>query len=351
MKYIGKITGGRDVNIAETSPNGHLVITGVSGSGKSVRIADIERHIVRNGGTVIALDANGTHVRNEGINDCNYISAQKDGVNLKILDTTLVNEGRETQINLVEYILETICPRQLRGACQLACVRKAVEFAIRYRDEFLSDMEAIACGLKEQEDSAALGAYNHLCPILEGNIFRESEKRIQKRKINILSLQGLNPKTQKRVVEIILSVLWRQMRVKGCGDKRFTLVLDEFQNLDFSQDSVLFQMLTEVRKYGVDLLLSTQTLTIFSKKELAIVNQASTKLFFRQSSTDSKKVADLIDLNNKEKWISILAHLRVGQAVAVGELNIGGRRLSQPVITSSMYHERIIREGGSQDAR
>lgn len=174
MKYIGKIASGRDVSITETSPNGHLVITGVSGSGKSVRIADIEEHIVENGGTVIALDVNGTHEKNEKSKYFNYISAQKDGLNREILYMSLVNEGNETQINFIGYV---------------------------------------------------------------------------------------------------------------------------------------------------------------------------------QSSTDSKKVADLIDLNNKGKWISILAHLRIGQAVAVGELNIGGRRLSQLVITSSMYHESIIREGESQDER
>ena len=101
----------------------------------------------------------------------------------------------------------------------------------------------------------------------------------------------------------------------------------------------MFQMLTEVRKYGVNLILSTQTLTTFSKKELAIINQAATKLFFQQSSTDLKKVAELVESGRKDKWITALSRLRIGQAVTVGELEIGGRQLQQPVITCSVYNK------------
>ena len=336
MNYIGKVVGGREVTIGENSPNRHVVITGISGSGKSVRIADMERHIIEDGGTVIVLDVNGTHVENAGT-AYHHISAQKDGLAVQILDTSLVNEGEETMMNLVQYVLETICPRQMRGACQLAAMRKAVEFAICHRKKFPSDMATIAYGLKMQDESAALGAYNHLCPILEGDIFRKSEKKILEGKINVISLQGLNPKTQKRVIEIILSVLWRKMRIHGQSESQFTLVLDEFQNMDFNQGSTLSQMLTEVRKYGVNLILSTQTLSIFSKKELAIISQAKTNLFFQPSITDVKKVAERIEPKRETKWISCLSGLRIGQAVAVGKLEVGGRRLQQPVITYSTY--------------
>lgn len=343
MKYVGKVTGGRNVNIGKNSPNEHVVITGISGSGKSVRIMDMERHIINDGETVIAIDVNGTHVENSNL-DYRHISAQEDGLDLKILDTSFVNEGKETMTNLKEYIMETICPRQLRGACQLAAVRKAVEFALCNRGEFLSDMQAIAYGLKEQEESAALGAYNHLCPVLEGDIFRKSTKKILEGKLNVISLKGINPKTQRRIIEIFLSVMWRQMRIEGRSEKKFSLILDEFQNLDFYPGSVLFQMLTEVRKYGVSLVLSTQTLTTFSKKELAVINQAATKLFFQQSSTDLKKVAELVEAGHKEKWITTLSRLGIGQAVTVGELEIEGRQLQQPVITNGTYYQADVKE-------
>ena len=182
--YVGQISCGANVYIGKDSPNQHVIITGKSGAGKSVRIADIEQKIIEQGGTILAFDMDGTHPK---INDdfCQYISAQGDGLGIKLLDTTLVDAKKETMMNLVQYIMETICPREMHGAVQLGTVRKAIQFAIHNRDKYASEMEAILDGLNEQEGPAAVGAYNHLCSILEGDFFRNSTKKIEKNKINI----------------------------------------------------------------------------------------------------------------------------------------------------------------------
>lgn len=336
--YIGKISSGANVMISKESPNQHLIISGISGVGKSVRIIDIERCIIEAGGTVIAFDMNGTHSNVEG-GRFNYISAQEDGLDVKFLDTAFVESGKETLTNLVQYVIETLCPRQLRGACQLATVRKAIQFAIKNKQDFSCEMDAIAYGLKEQDDAASMGAYNHLCPILEGKIFRKSRKRIVSDRVNVISLKGLNPKTQKRVLEIMLAVLWKKLRSEGVCKNGFTLILDEFQNLDFDKETAFFQMLTEARKYGVNMILATQTLSIFSRKELAIINQAAVKLYFQQSVSDVKTVSGMIDLKHREKWISELSQLKVGQAITVGAFEINGRQIRQPIITYSDYDE------------
>ena len=164
-------------------------------------------------------------------------------------------------------------------------------------------MEAIAHGLEEQDSQPAAGAYNHLCDILEGNFFRKSSKKFEEGKLNILSLRGINPKTQKRIIEIFLSVIWRGMRMSDENRKTWTIVIDEFQSLALERDSVLFQMLTEARKYGISLILATQTLSIFTKNELSVINQASTKLFFRQSITDARKIGELIEPKHKKSGV------------------------------------------------
>lgn len=342
--YVGKITGGKEVLIGKDSPNQHMIITGISGAGKSVRIADIERHIIGNRGTIVAIDINGTH---EEINDEKYchISAQEDGIDLQFLNTSLVETGQESTINLLQYALETICPRQLRGACQLTAVRNALKYAIEHRKDFATEMEAIAHGLEEQDSQPAAGAYNHLCDILEGNFFRKSSKKFEEGKLNILSLRGINSKTQKRIIEIFLSAIWRGMRMSDKNRKTWTIVLDEFQSLTLKRDSVLFQMLTEARKYGISLILATQTLSNFTKSELSVINQASTKLFFRQSITDVRKIAELIEPKHKEKWSSELSHLRIGEAITIGSLEISGRPINRPIITRSEYKkpENLLR--------
>ena len=187
------------------------------------------------------------------------------------------------------------------------------------------------------DDPAAAGAYNHLCPILEGGIFRKSVKKIEGGKLNILSLRGINPDTQKRIVEIMLAVMWRQMRIAKSEGRKLTIEIDEVQNLDFGHETVLFEMLTEVRKYSVNLILATQTLAIFSKKELAVLNQAAVKLFFQQSVSDVKMVAELIEPGHREKWVQKLSHLRIGEAIATGELEMNGKALPQQIVTKSDY--------------
>lgn len=331
--YIGEITGGKKVKIGVASPNQHIVVSGISGSGKSVRIADIEKNIVEDGGTIIEIDINGTSIPARNV-AYQRISAYEDGLGVSLLDTSQVDLGKETKASLIQSILETICPRQMRGTCQRAAVRRAVEYAIQNRNQFSSEMEAIASGLKRQNDVSAQGALDHLCPILEGNIFRNSPKYVKEGMINNISLRGFTSKTQKRIIEILLNAMWRQIRTEKVCDRNWTLVIDEFQNLDVS-DSILFQMLTEGRKYGLNLILATQTLTTFSKKELAIINQAAVKLFFRQGHTDLRMVSALIDSTNKEKWMKTLSSLRVGQAIVIGELEMGSKSITRPIITYS----------------
>lgn len=48
--YLGEIIGGTAVCIGGTAPNKHIVMTGISGSGKSLRIAKIEKCIIEGGG-------------------------------------------------------------------------------------------------------------------------------------------------------------------------------------------------------------------------------------------------------------------------------------------------------------
>ena len=79
-----------------------------------------------------------------------------------------------------------------------SAVRNALKYAIEHKKDYRTEMQAITYGLGMQDSPAAAGAYNHLCDILEGNIFRRSEKQFQEGKLNVVSLKGINPKTHCR---------------------------------------------------------------------------------------------------------------------------------------------------------
>ena len=49
-------------------------------------------------------------------------------------------------------------------------------------------------------------------------------------------------------------------------------------------------------------------------------------------------IAKLVEPNQEKYWEPVLAKLKIGQAIAVGELEVeGGRRISRPIITRSAY--------------
>jgi len=119
-----------------------------------------------------------------------------------------------------------------------------------------------------------------------------------------------------------------------------TLTVDEVQNLSMSKNSVLFELLTEARAYGLKLLLATQSMSVFNKIQISALNQCAIKLMFKPASNDSSKLSKMMNVNNDKLWQKILENLKIGEAVAVGSLSCNGKELSNPIITT-MSLERL----------
>lgn len=122
--------------------------------------------------------------------------------------------------------------------------------------------------------------------------------------------------------------------------QKIRIIIDEFQNLSLRQNSVLMEMLRESRKYGVHLILATQSISNFSKEVMAAINQTAVQLYFRQSASDLKKVATFIEPTNGGRWTLILKSLAIGESVATGDFSIGERDISQPIIIKSAYRNK-----------
>ena len=78
---------------SDSSPNSSVCITGISGSGKTVRMQKIELDCVKRGKTVLILDTNNTHseeqifssFKQEYVSFVNRIDAVRDGLNISFL--------------------------------------------------------------------------------------------------------------------------------------------------------------------------------------------------------------------------------------------------------------------------
>lgn len=325
---IGIIGKEIPVYVSKKAPNEHICITGMSGSGKSTRIAEIIESAIQEKKTVVVLDLAGMDYK--GLKDSNYISAKQDGIGLKLLQMT---ESMNEDIEYITDIFRNIFGLRSR---QIGALRYAVQYAIENRIQFQTDLEAIDKGLKMQDSGVAEGVRNHLWGLVNSYCIRPSEKSFAKQEINIVTFAGLNTGTQKIAAEVVLSCLWKRIQNAEIND--LVLVIDEFQNY-IRKGSALIEMMREARKYGVSIILSTQTLEGFSATVMAAIKQSSVQMYFRANAADIKKLSEMIDATNADCWKMRLRQLKVGESVATGMLLVGNREIDDPIVIRSEYKE------------
>lgn len=329
-----------------TSPyalNNSMIIMGSPGSGKTVRMCICEIASLNMGETTIVLDINSTHademifepIRAEYLRKANRIDVKQDGLDIEFLKPMFGRNGKgEDFVDMVNSAVYALGGTQRMGSRQIGALRNAIIFAVEHRRRFPDEMSAIGVGLLQQEDSVANSVYQKLWTVINSKVFRAASKCIQPGMINLISFTGMDKMTQGVFVEIFLASLWRNVRYQGLpGGNEIVLSIDEFQNLPLREGSVLRDMLCEGRKFGISLLLATQTLKCFPKDTLAILDQAGTKLYFRPAISEIRSIAKVIAPDDVERWFSVLSRLRVGEAVAMGNLMVGGVEINHPVLT------------------
>lgn len=137
--------------------------------------------------------------------------------------------------------------------------------------------------------------------------------------------------------------------VRGSGNKNLpkVVVLDEAQNLDLTEGSPVSKYLTEGRKFGLSLILATQTMKNLHGDKLSRLFQAGHKLFFRPADTELQEHAKLLVQSvggAPQEWIKDLATLEKGQCYSVGpSLNMATGRLETKAfrISVSSLEERF----------
>lgn len=340
--YIGNFNG-KSCWISRNSPNRSVCMTGISGMGKTTRLNYMELVNAKAGATVLILDMNQSHaeeqifplIREEYQRWINRIHVLQDGLGDGILQPMYSPNGEEEPFfHLVNSAVKALSSSQNMGVRQIGALRNAVIDAIGNLGSFQTEAEALAISLLQQEDSHAEAVYQKLWTLLNCGALKPASKFMEAGKINIIDLSGTDVVTQNCLAEIVLSNLWRNVRFNRTSTIRnnLVIVLDEFQNLSLKNDSVLRDMLREGRKFGINLLLSTQTFEVFPKDVLALLNQAATKLYFRPTPSEAKRIAKEIGNENGSECVKMLLSLKVGESVAIGDFCIDGMEISRPLI-------------------
>lgn len=333
MLKIGEIKSGECVNVSKNSANEHILLTGVSGTGKSTRLHEIIESARDGGETVIVFDINGTdYCQNQEV--ANLISIDQNGIALPVFKVS--DDNRQYLRTLTETV-DLFASVGNLGVRQQAAIREAIVFAMQNCENFRDEMRAIEVGLLQQKSNVADGVLTRLWSLLKGGFFNPNGSEIEGQKLNVISLEGLDSITQRQLIEIILRLLWRDCRRCASISQKKRIVIDEFQNLNLSNSSVLMEMMREARKYNVGIILATQSIASFSKEILTAINQTAVQLYFRPSPSEIKKVAEYIEPNRGYRWAQVLKGLRIGESIVNGDFEIGGHEFSKPIIIRSSY--------------
>ena len=339
--YLGKIQD-KKLKVSQNAPNKSILITGISGSGKSCRMNLIEMDAALTGKTVIVLDTDKTHASNqiyapismEYQRYVNRINLQTEGLSMQLPGIVFKADNSSSLYRYFINSLVAAISEPLRmGIMQIGALREALIFAMNNCKYYCDKLSAVIENLKIQDSREADAVLRKLWPLSDINLIREDGKKILKGRIYILYLEDTDRITKKIISEILLSILWFYKKSEQTSANDIVLAVDEFQNLRLKEGCLVWDVLREGRKFGLSIILATQTLDTFTRENVAILNQAAVRLYFLPAKQEIRKCAKSIDPLAVEYWVRRLSNLRVGEAVAVGYTNIEGIDISRPVLT------------------
>jgi DNA phosphorothioation-dependent restriction protein DptH len=191
-------------------------------------------------------------------------------------------------------------------------------------------------------------------PLIKSEPFREGEESAWEamlsapgKWVQVLQLKGLGREVQKLVTEFALWDLYDYACNTGSKTRPIPVVLDEIQNLDHRPDSPIDKMLREGRKFGLSLILATQTTSNFNQEQRDRLFQAGHKLFFKPADTEIERFASLLSQithDSKADWSQRLARLEKGQCWSLGpvETSSGALQVKPVLVSVTALEERAF---------
>lgn len=341
--YLGNI----EKYVCQTSssaPNGSVCITGISGSGKSTKANRIELEEAKAGHTVIVLDYSRNHqkesilpaLQEEYDSYVNRIYA-KDGLGMPILTPVVGENGQsESYVGFVGENVRIFSSLLKLGTRQQGVFRQIFIEAAKIKAEYsgISETEAFKLALGKISSPMADEICQKLWTVLESGALCNGKSRIERKKINIIDLSDMGVSAGVLLAQFILDFIWRVSYYGGI-EKQYgdvLIVLDEFQHCSIKRGFPIHTILSEGRKFGLKMLLVTQTLGIFSVEERALLSQTATNLYFRPEVQSLAATAKIIDSENPAYWKKKLQSLSKGSCVAFGMLEVNGRKVERPLV-------------------
>ena len=226
------------------------------------------------------------------------------------------------------------------GDQQFSALLKAIEEGVAISPSF--NLDALLADLYEQNTQYSLSVASKLEPFIKSKPFKLldtdawAEMLTSKQNhVHVLQLAGVARVIQKLITEFVLWDLYAFACSNGSKNKPIPIVLDEIQNLDHGSDSPIDKMLREGRKFGLSLILATQTTSNFNQEQRDRLFQASHKLFFKPANTEVSAFADILSKATqipKKDWEQRLSNLQKGQCWSLGQVMTSSGQLKEDAV-------------------
>ena len=267
----------------------------------------------------------------------NEINAYEVGIACDLFEPMIHSDGvREDSADAIYAVLDVLDRTLKFGHAQKAALRMAISHVVEEGAYGKEGFRAIDQALVRINTSVAEAVREKIYSLTIHNVFHSGDFFIQEGKINIIRLSKFDLGTQETVAEMILSYIWRLAVVNYFRRKEIFLFVDEFQNLPSGKRSSLAQILSEGRKFGVNLILATQQLP---RSNASVVQQSLMQcgliLYFKPGADQVRVAAKMIDPENVNEWMQVLRGLKKGEFVASGTLELSGHRIECPLRVSA----------------
>ncbi|MEH6626566.1 MAG: ATP-binding protein [Motiliproteus sp.] len=335
-------------------PNRHMVIFGSSGSGKTYGIQCLLSELAKSKIHSFVIDYTDGFLPTHTETGFKSMASPRDhfirngGLAIspfrrqtQILDPSMpvIEESSYDVATRIQSIFSSIYSL---GEQQKAALVRVISFGLDSYEKYTFDQL-----VNDLRDDSSYGetVANKIEPFVRANAFVDNENVSWKDLISspdvgvdVIQLKGYASDIQKIITEFALWDIWDFSQNEGTKNNPMPIVLDEIQNLDHSSDSPIDKMLREGRKFGLGMLLATQTVSQFNSEEKDRLFQAGHKLFFKPASTEIESYAKILSNatgENRKSWVERLSKLEKGQCWSLGSnVKSNGKFIEEAILVN-----------------
>ena len=329
----------------DSALNKHLAMVGKTGAGKSVQMQKMQIELAKQGKTVLVFDHHSVADGNQIFPTCkkefelllHEVDVYKKGISCQLFSSVVFSDGdEEDSVDTVGAILEVLSRTMRLGSKQKGTLRRALAYVYETEGYEAEGFTAVDNALEKNGTAVAETVREKLYPLTAHNVFRSGKLFIEPGRVNVVRLSKFDLETQAIIAEVLLAYLWRLAMTFRFRDQELFIFIDEFQFLPSGKNCALEKVLSEGRKFGVNLVLATQQMALQSSSVVQQkLMQCGMILFFRPNTAQVVATAKMIDPAAAEKWMLVLRTLGKGEFVAMGALIVNARLYEKPLRISA----------------